>query len=101
MGSATLGREMTDFTRYHLWRNSVWMIVKNLPLATIARVSPWLLAGQVWHLFNAVRHRQLRTWARAWGSALVGLPRMLARRRRIQSERTISAHELERWISRR
>jgi GT2 family glycosyltransferase len=101
MGSATLGAGPSAFNLFHLWRNGVWVIAKDLPLGTLLRLSPFLLAGQAWHLWNAVRHRQLRTWARAWGSAVGGLPRMLARRREIQRARAISPRELERWISKR
>ncbi len=101
MGSATLGAGPSAFNLFHVWRNGLWVIAKDLPLSTILRLSPFLLAGQAWHLWNAVRHRQLRTWVRAWGSALAGLPRMLARRREIQRARVIAPRELERWISRR
>jgi hypothetical protein len=31
MGSATIGRGLSDFTRYHLWRNTLWIIAKDLP----------------------------------------------------------------------
>lgn len=101
MGSATLGAGPSAFNLFHVWRNGTWVIAKDLPLGTILRLSPYLLAGQGWHLWNAVRHRELRTWMRAWGSALAGLPRVLAGRRRIQSARAIEPRELERWISRR
>jgi GT2 family glycosyltransferase len=101
MGSATLGSGPSAFNLFHVWRNGTWVIVKDLPLSTMLRCSPFLLGGQAWHLWNAVRYRQLRTWARAWGSALAGLPRVLAERRRIQSGRAVAPRELERWISRR
>jgi len=101
MGSATLGSGPSAFNLFHVWRNGIWVIAKDLPGGTILRLAPFLLAGQGWHLWNAIRHRQLRTWARAWRSALAGLPRALSARRRIQSSRTIAPRELERWFSRR
>ena len=81
MGSATLGREMTDFTRYHLWRNSVWMLAKSLPAGVALRHAPQLLYGQLWNLAMAVRERRVGLLARAWRDALKGLPRMLGKRR--------------------
>jgi GT2 family glycosyltransferase len=95
MGSATLGQGLTDFTRYQLWRNGVWMIAKGLPAAVLARHAHQLLAGQLVNLAVAVRDRKLGVWARAWRDALRGLPRMLARRRRIQRARRVSARQLE------
>jgi GT2 family glycosyltransferase len=95
MGSATLGREMTDFTRYHLWRNSVWMLAKCLPGGVALRHAPQLLYGQLWNLAMAVRDRRLGLLARAWRDALRGLPRMFAKRRQVQALRPEGRHALE------
>jgi hypothetical protein len=101
MGSATLGAGPSAFNLFHVQRNGVWILAKDLPLSTMLRLSPFLLAGQAWSLARAARHRQLGAWAQAWRSALGGLPGVLASRRRIQSSRAIGPRELERWISRR
>ncbi|HEX5852675.1 MAG TPA: glycosyltransferase family 2 protein [Solirubrobacteraceae bacterium] len=95
MGSATLGVGLTDFTRYRLWRNTVWMLAKGLPASVALRHSPRLLLGQLLNLAVAVRDRKLNIWLRAWRDALRGLPRMLARRRAIQRARRVSPRELE------
>jgi len=95
MGSATLGAGLTDFTRYQLWRNGVWLIAKGLPASVLLRHAHQLLAGQLVNLVVAVRDRKLGVWARAWRDALHGLPRMLARRRRIQRARRVSPRQLE------
>jgi GT2 family glycosyltransferase len=99
MGSATLGREMTDFTRYHLWRNGVWLIVKDLPAASLIRHCHQLLYGQLWNFAMALRDRRLSLWARAMRDALGGLPSALRKRRAVQRTRCVSVRELELRIS--
>jgi GT2 family glycosyltransferase len=94
MGSATLGAGLTDFTRYHLWRNAIWVLAKGVPSSLLVRHAPTLLAGQLINLAVAIRDRKLRIWACAIRDAIRGLPRMLARRRRVQRGRTVSPREL-------
>jgi GT2 family glycosyltransferase len=95
MGSATLGAGLTDFTRYQLWRNAVWVLAKGMPASLLARHAHQLAAGQLVNLAVAVRDRKLGIWLRAWRDALAGLPRMVARRRLIQRARRVSPRELE------
>jgi len=95
MGSATLGAGLTDFTRYQLWRNAVWLFAKGMPASLLARHAHQLAAGQLVNLAVAARDRKLGIWLRAWRDALVGMPRMVARRRRIQRERRVTPRELE------
>ena len=95
MGSATIGRGLSDFTRYHLWRNRLWIIVKDLPLGAIVRHSPQLLLGQLENLAMALRARKLDVWLRVWRDALLGLPRMLRKRRRVQASRQITLRALD------
>lgn len=99
MGSATLGSDPSDFNLFHLWRNGIWILVKDMLAGLLARHAPQLLAGQLWHLLTAIRERRVVLWARAWAAALRGLPAMLAKRREIQRNRTIAPAELGRWIS--
>ena len=101
MGSATLGAGPSEFNLFHNWRNGLWILVKDLPGPTLARLSPQLLVGMLWQLSIALRRRRLGVWLRAWRSALGGLPQMLERRRAIQGSRAIPPRELERWFARR
>jgi GT2 family glycosyltransferase len=94
-GSATLGRGMSDFNGYHLWRNPVWLIAKCFPAQALARHAPDLLRGQVGNLYVAVRERRGRVWARAMRDAVRGLPAAFVKRRTLQRERVISTAELE------
>jgi GT2 family glycosyltransferase len=95
MGSATIGRGLSDFTRYHLWRNTLWIIVKDLPLGSLLRHAPQLLWGQLLNLAVALRDRKLAIWLRVWRDALSGLPRALSKRREVQARRRIDGAALE------
>jgi GT2 family glycosyltransferase len=97
MGSATIGPG-NDFTRYHLWRNGLWIVVKDLPLGAIALHAPQLVLGQLAHLAVAVRDRKLGVWWRAWRDALQGLPGALRKRREVQARRRIGLRALNRVI---
>ncbi|MGH2831467.1 MAG: glycosyltransferase family 2 protein, partial [Solirubrobacteraceae bacterium] len=94
-GSATLGRGFTEFNGYHQWRNSVWLIVKCVPLSLLLRHGPVLAYGQVCNLLDAARTGLLHVWAQAARDALRGLPRALAQRRQIQRRRVVSSGQLE------
>jgi GT2 family glycosyltransferase len=94
-GSATLGRGMSEFNGYHLWRNPIWLIVKCYPVGALLRHLPGLMRGQVGNLYTAQREGRLRTWMRAMRDALAGLPAAFRKRRAIQSTRVISPAELE------
>lgn len=101
MGSATLGSGPSEFNLFHIWRNGLWILAKDVPAGLLLRHLPQLLIGQLWQLGTAIRERRLGVWVRAWASALRGLPAMLAKRRAIQSGRAIDPQELARWISSR
>jgi GT2 family glycosyltransferase len=94
-GSATLGRGMSEFNGYHLWRNPIWLIVKCYPAVALLRHAPALVRGQAGNLSTAVREGRLRTWLRAMRDALAGLPAAVRKRREIQRTRVISPAELE------
>ncbi len=94
-GSATLGKGITDFNGYHLWRNPIWLVAKCFPAASLVRHGPQLLRGQLGNLYAAARARKLGVWSRAMRDALRGLPAALSRRREVQRSRTIDLARLE------
>jgi GT2 family glycosyltransferase len=95
MGSATLGSGLTDFLRYQMWRNSIWVIAKNLPLRAVIRHRSALVRGQRSTLEAAFNDRKLGVLFRAWRDALVGLPRILRKRRAVQRKRRIDWGKLD------
>jgi hypothetical protein len=94
-GSATLGRGFSDFNGYHLWRNSIWLMLKCAPGRSLLRHAPSLLLGQAGNLSWALRERMAGVWARAMRDAIGGLPAVLAKRRRIQRARVITPRQLD------
>jgi GT2 family glycosyltransferase len=95
MGSATIGKGLSDFTRYHLWRNTLWIIAKDIPTAALLRHAPQLILGQLVNLAVAVRDRKLGVWLRVWRDGLRGLPRMLRKRRDVQARRRVTLAQLD------
>ena len=95
MGSATIGRGLTDFTRYHLWRNTLWIVVKDLPAGALLRHAHQLALGQLLNLITAIKDRKLDIWLRVWRDVLRGLPRALRKRREVQRRRSIALRTLE------
>ncbi len=94
MGSATVGTA-SDFSRYHVWRNAIWLVVKNYPLSSLVRHAPQLVLYQTLVLASALKERKGRVLLRAWRDALGGLPDVLRERRRVQRSRRIGARGLE------
>ena len=99
MGSATLGKGLTDFTRYHLWRNSIWMVAKDYPAGALFRHAPALIWVQAANFAVAVRDRKLGVWWRSLRDALRGLPAALRKRTAVQATRRRSVRELERIVA--
>ena len=94
-GSATLGRGMTEFNAYLLWRNPVWLIAKCYPAWALGAHLPSIVRGQAGTLWTALRERKIRVWLRAMRDALGGLPAALRARREVQRTRRVSRRELE------
>jgi GT2 family glycosyltransferase len=94
VGSATVGKGETDFTRYHTWRNGIWLVVKDYPLAFLLSQLPRLLANQLGHVLVAVRERKLALLLRVWRDALAGLPAALRKRAAVQRTRRLSLRQL-------
>ena len=99
MGSATIGRGLSDFTRYQLWRNGIWLVAKGLPLRVLARHAHQLAFGQALNLAVAVRDRKLGIWWRSSRDALRAIPATWRKRRLVQGSRCVSARELEARLS--
>jgi hypothetical protein len=98
MGSATIGTGASDFVRYHMWRNALWIVAKDLPAGSILRHAPHLILGQLANLAIAVRDRKLDVWWRVWRDALRGLPGVFYKRSGVQARRRIDLRAFERVI---
>ena len=100
MGRATMGRELSDFLAYHLWRNVVWMVAKGYPGWALVVHAPELVLRQAINLAAAVKARKLGVFLRAWRDALRAMPAVLRDRRRVQSARRATRSELAAVIRR-
>jgi GT2 family glycosyltransferase len=90
-GSVSSGGRRSDFALYHGHRNMVWVFVKNVPGWLFWALLPVHLAANVATIIGLTLRGRGAVIMRAKRDALRGLPRMWAKRRQIQRERTVSA----------
>jgi GT2 family glycosyltransferase len=88
MGSATFGKRSPTATRLGT-RNSLCMLVKNLPAPLVPRLLPFALAGQLARLIVTASTSTLRAHLEGLGGALLLLPLMFRKRREIQKRRRV------------
>jgi len=101
MGGATLGQGMTDFARYQVTRNLIWMVAKDFPMRTLFRHAPGIVYVQAAQFAGALQARQVGAWAHAVRDALHALPAVLRDRRAVQATRAVAAAQLERVVAAR
>ncbi len=75
-------------------RNLEWTWIKNSPSRLLWRSAPSHLIYGIASAIGYARQGQLTTWCRAKLAALTGLPRMLRKRRQIQSALTADPERL-------
>jgi GT2 family glycosyltransferase len=90
----TMGR-VTDPMLFYVPRNGLVTLIKDLPNGTLARSLPKIARYQVDEFRGARRQGFQGPMYRAWRSVLWRLPKTLAKRRRVQRRRAISAQEFE------
>jgi GT2 family glycosyltransferase len=97
VGSAVTGRA-SDFSIYHAQRNLVWTFAKNMPTPLLLLYLPqhllFNLAAIAWYSLRG----QAGTILRAKRDAIIGLRGIRAKRRDVQSRRTVSAGALRRQM---
>jgi GT2 family glycosyltransferase len=98
MGSATLGREPSDFTLYQYLRNAIWVVAKNYPASALLRYGYKFVNAQRGNLLWTIKTRRGRVFARAWRDAMRGLPAILRKRHEVQRSRKVGLRELRRLI---
>ncbi|HEX2233438.1 MAG TPA: glycosyltransferase family 2 protein [Thermoleophilaceae bacterium] len=82
-----------------LERNRWWTVLSDYPAALLALLAPALLGLELVILLAAARGGWLGQKLRAQLSVVLGLPAILARRRRVQRARTVGSAELARRLS--
>jgi GT2 family glycosyltransferase len=94
MGSASTGGKRSETATRLGTRNSVSLLVKNLPLSVVPHVAPFFVLGQLARLLTAAASGALGAHLRGLAGALHHLPIMLEKRRRIQKNRRVSDAEI-------
>jgi GT2 family glycosyltransferase len=102
-GSATLGR-VSRFAVFHGQRNLEWMYVKNTPGGLLLRTLPGHVVYNVVAAAYFARVSLLWTFLHAKAVALLGLPRVLRKRARVQRTRRVGGSAIwplleSRWLS--
>lgn len=98
MGSATTGRH-SAFSVYHGVRNRSFVLIKNMPLPILIPVLPVYILLCCVDLIRQAKRGTLRHALRAHRGAFCMLPKMLKKRREIQSQRSITLKTLCRYFS--
>ncbi|HMA38376.1 MAG TPA: glycosyltransferase family 2 protein [Chloroflexia bacterium] len=95
--SAT-GGQGSPFKSYHLARNRIWCLAKNLPDALLWRDGPYILRYDLLALLYGLAGRD-RAVIRGRLAALQDLPRVRRQRATIQARRTVPPAQIARWLA--
>ncbi len=97
MGSATFGKRSPTSVRLGT-RNSLCLLVKNLPTPLVPGLLPFVLAGQLSRLIVTASTSTLRAHLEGLAGALRLLPLMLKKRREIQKRRRVPVGYVRRLL---
>ena len=97
MGSATFGKRSPTAVRLGT-RNSLCMLVKNLPTPLVPGFLPFVAAGQLSRLVVTASTSTLRAHLEGLAGALRLLPLMLKKRREIQKRRRVPIGYIRRLL---
>ena len=98
-GSIASGGPNSDFVLYHGIRNSLFVLVKNVPTHYLLRNLFWMIVLQAAILLRYTLKGKLTIVYRLYRDFLRGLPSMLRKRRLITQQRQIPPSQIKHWIS--
>jgi GT2 family glycosyltransferase len=101
VGSGTTGGQHSDFAVYHGHRNLVWTYVKDVPGVLFWAFLPLHLAMNLAALVKFTLRGQGAVMFRAKRDAVLGLPKMWAKRRQVQTKRVVSSRAILRIMKKR
>jgi GT2 family glycosyltransferase len=99
LGQASSGGGFNDFVYYHGIRNSIWTMLKCIPLPIFLRNLGWVL---LLHAGILVRHTvrgKLRVTIRLYRDTLLGMMAVWRKRRVVQDSRRVETGTLVQWIT--
>lgn len=85
---------LSDFTRYHTYKNCLLLWLRCMPTGPALRYLPHFVFGLVWQTVSDTLRGRLGNDLRALGEVVRRLPATLAERRRIQRSRTLADADL-------
>jgi GT2 family glycosyltransferase len=88
----------SEFAFFHPVKNRWFMIVKNVPAVLLARHAHRILYGEASWWYQALKGRRIGVMLRAYGAVARSFPRLLSKRRQIQSRRRLPVRELNRLL---
>jgi len=94
MGSASTGGKRSATATRLGTRNSLSLLVKNLPLSAAPHILPFFVLGQIARLLTAAATGTLRAHLEGLAGAWHHLPLMLKKRREIQGKKRVSDAEI-------
>lgn len=97
-GSALTGWR-SNFSTYHGHRNLEWVFLKNTPDCLLALYLPGHLLLMLAAMIRCARRGQLRIFMKAKADAILGLTKVLQKRRGIQASRTASLGDIHQALS--
>jgi GT2 family glycosyltransferase len=98
VGSASTGGKRSPTATRLGTRNGLCLLVKNLPAPLVPRFLPFVLAGQLSRLVVTASTSTLLAHLQGLAEALALMPRMLRKRREIQSRRRVPVEYIRRLL---
>lgn len=87
--------KVAGLARFHSMKNLYYVYTKNMPGWLYWKYLPRFWFTMILVSVNSLRTGQIKPQLKAWGVALTKFPRMLAKRRRVQSLRTVDAKTID------
>ena len=100
VGSASTGGQHSDFCVYHGHRNLVWAFIKNMPGVLFWLLLPLHLLLNIITIGYFLIIGKGKVILQAKFDALMGLPKMWRKRKRIQSQRAASITQVWKVLDR-
>jgi len=93
VGSASLGH-VSDFAVYHVHRNIIWSYLQNMPFSILLQyIFVHVIANIIYAVYYTLKGKG-KAFFRAKWDALLGIPKALAKRKKIQERRVAREADL-------
>ncbi|MCP5196804.1 MAG: glycosyltransferase family 2 protein [Gammaproteobacteria bacterium] len=99
-GSVSSGGPNSDFVLYHGIRNSLWVLIKDVPVRLILPNLGWILLMQIAIVLRYFVKRKLRVIWRLYRDFFRGMPLMWRRRRGLYAQELKSGAEMQQLVAR-